>query len=251
MVRGLSLLVAVSIAATVPDASAAEARAIPTSIAQQYGLTDPWYAKYSEVRGIPVVGSAGVDDRTLVLARRTVARVLATTPRDTIRRLRQADFRIAIIARGERIGAIPGARDRLGPDSDNLYWGGFGATRDWPLAVATEANLADLAGEENILVYSLAVSIAELALRPGNRSFAPALDRAYAHALDKGLWANSYARANATSYWAEGVQSYFDANREGSRGGDGVHGRVSTRRELRAHDPVLYRLIEEEFGPGR
>lgn len=226
----------------------AEARRIPVAAAEKYQLTDPWYAKYSEVRGIPVVGSARVDDRTLERARRTVARVLATVPRDTVRQLRQANFHIAVIARGEPISAVPGARDRLGPDADSRYWGGFGATRDWPLCVATEANLADRAGEENLLVYSLAISIAELALRPGRRSFTPTLDEAYAHAAKKSLWVNTYAGASATSYWAEGVQSYFNANRAGSRGGDGIHGRINTRRELRAYDPWLYRLIAEEFG---
>lgn len=249
--RRLILLAAIAIAAPAPAAFAASAQAIPVAVVQRYALTDPWYAKYSEVRGIPVVGSAAVDDRTLRVARQTIARVLATTPRETVRRLRKANFHVAVIARNERIGAIPEARDRLGPDSDRLYWGGFGATLHWPLAVATEANLADQAGEENLLIYSLAGSIAELALKPGNRSFAPALDRAYVHALEKGLWPNSYARANSASYWAEGVQSYFDANREGSQAGDGIHGRVNTRRELRAHDPLLYRLIEEAFGPGR
>lgn len=224
---------------------------VPATAAEKYQLTDPWYAKYSEVRGIPVVGSAAVDDRTLRLARRTVARVLATVPRDTVRQLRQANFRIAIIARGETISAVPGARDRLGPDADRRYWGGFGATPHWPLCVATEANLADRAGEENLLVYSLATSIAELALRPGERSFAPALDKAYAHAATNRLWANTYAGTSVNSYWAEGVQSYFNANREGSRGGDGIHGRINTRRKLRAYDPLLYRLIAEEFGPGR
>ena len=232
-------------------AHSVDVRRIPVAAAEKYQLTDPWYAKYSEVRGIPVVGSAGVDDRTLGLARRTVARVLATVPHDTVRQLRQANFRIAVIARGETISAVPGARDRLGPDADRLYWGGFGATRHWPLCVATEANLADRVGEENLLVYGLATSIAELALQPGNPSFAPTLDKAYAHAMKNRLWANSYAGANTDSYWAEGVQSYFDANREGSRGGDGIHGRINTRRELRAHDPRLYRLIADEFGPGR
>ncbi|WP_439569173.1 hypothetical protein [Sphingopyxis sp.] len=232
-------------------APAADARGVPAAMAEKYQLSDPWYAQYSEVRGIPVVGSAMVDDRTLQLARRTVARVLATVPRDTVRQLRQANFRIAIIARGETISAVPGARDRLGSDADSRYWGGFGATRHWPLCVATEANLADRAGDENILVYSLAASIAELALRPRKDSFAPALDKAYAHAATNRRWANTYAATSANSYWAEGVQPYFNANREGSRGGDGIHGHINTRRELRAYDPLLYRLIADEFGAGR
>ncbi len=229
----------------------AEPRPVPGMIAAEFGLSDPWFAHYSQTRGIPVVGSAGVDAATLAIARRTLSRMLATAPNDVARRLRRAKFRVVVSARGEPVTAIPAVRDRLGADAASRYWAGFGATRGWPLCVANEANLADGQGDENILVYSLATSIAELALEPARRSFGAQRDRAYAHALTSGLWANSYARATVDTYWGEGVQSYFNANREGGRNGDGIHGHVNTRRELKAHDPQLYRLIEDAFGPGR
>lgn len=242
---------ALSLTLALPStADAARPRPVPQKVAAKFNLADPWYANYREFRGIPVVGSVGVEDRTLTLARRTTARVLATVPRETIRRLRLANFRIVVVARDESMSDIPGASVRLGKEADTRYWGGFGATRDWPICVATEANLADRSGDENILVYSLAISIAELALEPEGPSFSRNLNAAYANAIRTGLWPNTYARAGLKSYWGEGVQSYFNSNREGPRAGDGIHGRINTRRELSAHDPKLYRLIEEVFGPG-
>ena len=38
------------------------------------------------------------------------------------------------------------------------------------------------------------------------------LRAAYARAMDKGLWKETYAATNHKEYWAEGVQSYFDCN---------------------------------------
>ena len=75
-------------------------------------------------------------------------------------------------------------------------------------------------------------------------------ESAYSNALKRGPWTNTYARAGRQSYWAEGVQSDFKAIREGPCEGEGIHGHVNSRRELSAHDPKLYCLIEEAFGPG-
>lgn len=105
-------------------------------------------------------------------------------------------------------------------------------------------------GSKPALLLEMLQRKAELALKPESRSFSRDLDAAYANAVKNGLWSNTYARANGKSHWAEGVQSYFNANREGPRAGDGIPRRINTRRELSAHDPKLYRLIEDVFGPG-
>ena len=46
--------------------------------------------------------------------------------------------------------------------------------------------------------------------------------------------------------WAEGVQSWFDTNRQN----DDQHNHVDTRAELREYDPVLAGLLEEIYGDG-
>ncbi|MEY4269243.1 MAG: hypothetical protein RLZZ58_459 [Pseudomonadota bacterium] len=239
---------ALALAVAMGSASARTAKAVTADLDARFGLTDYWHAQYRDAGGIPVVGSAEVDDSTLNSAARTVRKMLAGLPYGTRARMRRAGMAVVIVARRVDVGAVPGVMERFGLGANGRYWAGFGATPAYPLCVATEANLADDYGNENLLVYSLATSVAELGLKPHDQSFAQDLDAAYAHALRNGRWTNSYARVSADTYWAEGVQSYFSVNRRGPRGGDGVHGAVSTRQALRRHDPKLFQLIAETFG---
>lgn len=64
--------------------------------------------------------------------------------------------------------------------------------------------------------------------------------------MAKGLWAKTYAAKNAGEYWAEGLQSWFDANLQADPP-NGIHDHVNTRAELEAYDPALARLIAETF----
>jgi len=62
--------------------------------------------------------------------------------------------------------------------------------------------------------------------------------------MKKGLWAGKYASVNHYEYFAEGVQSWFDNNRQP----DHDHNHVDTRKELREYDPGLAAFCEEVFG---
>lgn len=73
--------------------------------------------------------------------------------------------------------------------------------------------------------------------------FQSKLEGCYKAAKASGLWGDTYAASNAAEYWAEGVQSWFDTNREN----DGIHNHVNTREELKQHDPRLYALIKSAF----
>jgi dipeptidyl-peptidase-4 len=59
-----------------------------------------------------------------------------------------------------------------------------------------------------------------------------------------GLWKGKYASVNHHEYFAEGVQSWFDDNREN----DHDHNHVNTRAELLEYDPGLAALCREVFG---
>ena len=59
-----------------------------------------------------------------------------------------------------------------------------------------------------------------------------------------GLWKTKYAATNHAEYWAEGVQSWFDNNRQP----DHDHNHVDTRDELKEYDPALAALCKEVFG---
>ena len=49
----------------------------------------------------------------------------------------------------------------------------------------------------------------------------------------------------ASEYWAEGVQSWFDANQEPQ---PGIHNHVDTRAELKEYDPLLSTILERFMG---
>jgi hypothetical protein len=67
---------------------------------------------------------------------------------------------------------------------------------------------------------------------------------AFDDAMKAGLWTGKYASMNHHEYFAEGVQSWFDNNREN----DHDHNHVNTRAELLAYDPGLAALCREVFG---
>ena len=64
----------------------------------------------------------------------------------------------------------------------------------------------------------------------------------------QGLWDKTYARTNYKEYFAEGVQSWFNVNRESKTANpDGVNNHVNTKEELKKYDNDLYSLISEVF----
>ncbi|HEY3496639.1 MAG TPA: hypothetical protein VGK73_18195, partial [Polyangiaceae bacterium] len=87
-------------------------------------------------------------------------------------------------------------------------------------------------------------ALRSLGLLDSDPEWGPGLRAAYDAATAAGLWANTHAGTSAAQYWAEGVQDWYDANREAVPG-DGVHNEINTRAELKAYDPELAALIAE------
>jgi hypothetical protein len=75
-------------------------------------------------------------------------------------------------------------------------------------------------------------------------TFDARLEETYKKALEKELWKGKYASVNHHEYFAEGVQSWFDNNREP----DHDHNHVNTRAELLEYDPGLAKMCQEVFG---
>ena len=70
------------------------------------------------------------------------------------------------------------------------------------------------------------------------------MKRAYDEAMAGGRWRGKYASLNHHEYRAEGVQSWFNNNRQP----DHDHNHVDTREELREYDPGLASICEGVFG---
>lgn len=220
---------------------------VPAKIVAKYNLDTKWYNKYIDAWGHPVLGSRNLSDATLLKAKAQLGTLLCTNPRWPVPELNHRKIRLVIIARGEKMSSIPEVYALFGTSLDDRYWGGFGATEELPITAATEANLMDNYGKENVFVHEFGHSLADMALQYIDPNFLPELNNAWNNAQAKGLWSNTYANTNISEYWAEGIQTYFDINREGPVGGDGVHNNVNTRAELYTHDRPLYNLFERIY----
>ena len=130
---------------------------------------------------------------------------------------------------------------------------GLGGTLAVPTTSAAEENLLCLANDryrgENILIHEFAHTVRNIGLPfvQDGPALLARLDAAYEQALAEGRWANTYAGTNVDEYWAEGVQSWFDANAFASPP-DGIHNHVKDRVALEQYDPDLAAIVGEVFG---
>ena len=215
---------------------------------------DPFYEKYLDAGGLPIVASSRVPDEALFRARAIVQEMLANRP-NILAELARLGKVLAIAARTEVLTDIPGYHDLYErfPDADfdwnERHQGGgiSGGTIGEPTVVWAQ-NIGcyedDVFPNEDILVHEFAHTIMVVERQRGGKEFRSRLETAYENALAAGLWDNTYAGENPDEYWAEGVQSWFGLNDPPGA----VHNEVNTRAELEAYDPVLANLIREVFG---
>jgi hypothetical protein len=132
------------------------------------------------------------------------------------------------------------------------YWDararGLGGSKTDPVCSCGEENLLGFEGDpystENILIHEFAHNIHLRGLVYVDPTFDDRLKQTYERAMGAGLWKTKYASVNHAEYFAEGVQSWFNNNRQP----DHDHNHVDTRMELREYDPGLASLCEEVFG---
>lgn len=211
---------------------------------------DPFYNKYCNARGIGIVASDEVDDLALQQAYYIINNILMPIP--NVRNVLVADGHyIAIIGKDQEQTTLPEYAHM-----DSSYWDkrarGLGGGRGNPVTSCGEENLLCLGNRqdryfrESILIHEFAHTIHLGGQGSDEDAFWEKLGTLYYQAREKGLWENTYAITNLEEYWAEGVQSYFNAN-IGSALGDGVHNYVNSREELAEYDPDLYMFIAEFF----
>ena len=201
---------------------------------------DPFYKKYVDAGGYPIVSSERVDDYALKEAAYLVELMLARRP----------DLKEAMVAGGSRMVVM--AHDEFTTDEPKNFWDararGLGGSRNDPLCSVAEENLLGFKGdpyhEESILIHEFAHNIHLRGMVVVDETFDGRLEEAYEQAMAEGLWEEKYASVNHAEYFAEGVQSWFDNNRSD----DHDHNHVDTRAELEEYDPRLAALCAEVFG---
>ncbi len=230
------------------DAAPRQVAPPPAEIVRDFKLA-PFYQKCLLNEGFPIVASGKVDDRALLEADFLMTKMLAHKP-EIRKGLIQSRTRFTIMAISEMTTDVPEHSD-LKPAK---YWNrrarGLGATKQRPSVSCGEENLLCLHGDpygtENILIHEFGHAIHEMGLKVIDPTFDRRLDEAYKAAMAAGLWKGKYASVNRMEYWAEGVQSWFDTNREN----DHDHNHVNTRAEIKEYDAGLSKLLEEIFGDG-
>ena len=221
---------------------------VPKDVRERFGL-DPFYQKYLNVHGLPVVGSSKVSDAAIREAAWIVKKMVGHR-RDILAAMADNKTRLAVMAHNEYTTDVPEHR-RLSP---RVYWDrrarGLGATPSAPAVSCAEENVLGHPGDpystENICIHEFAHAIHSMGMKDVDPGFDDKLQHAYKQALARGQWKDSYAATNHHEYWAEGVQSWFDNNREN----DSLHNHVNTREELKEYDPDLHRLCQGVFGDG-
>ncbi|MCY4398322.1 MAG: hypothetical protein OXE96_03115 [Gemmatimonadetes bacterium] len=210
----------------------------------------PFYKKYVDANGIPVISSENVEDRALLVAKEIVEQMLA----------HREDVHAAMVTHGAYVGIM--SRDEVttdipehshlanDPDVDwNQRARGLGGTPANPITTAGEENLLCLVADryrgESILVHEFAHAVHLIGIDMVEPTIHDELQQLYEAALSEGLWSDTYAAANRLEYWAEGVQSWFDVNQDPQAG---VHNHVDTRVELKDYDPPLAAVVERFMG---
>lgn len=228
--------------------------------------TDPFYARWVDAGGIPVLASTRTPDRALLLAREIVLSMLSARPDLAAELVRQGQ-RVAVMAANESTLDIPEQRDwkkpaiddprltacerkhyvdRIGNLTDRAYWDARARGMGGPLTSVGAENL--LAGPNdryhgsNILVHEFSHAILRAALKVDPQLHAR-VAAAYARAVRQGLWAGEYASTTVDEYWAVGTQYWFNTARIATFGPV----RVLSDADLLAYDPGLYAVLAEVY----
>ena len=226
-----------------------EVTPVPEEVRQYLGLADS-HQKRVSVGDFSVIGSKRVSDYALKEAAFLIRRMIGKRD-DLLTALNQNKTRFVIMARDEYTTDVPEHSD-LRPA---IFWDqrarGLGATDQRPAVSCGEENLLCLPGDpydtENILIHELAHALHQMAIVHVHPGFQDRLDECFEMAIKEKIWEGTYASTNPFEYWAEGVQSWFDTNREN----DHDHGTIDTREELQKSDPRLARLIRKTLGTNK
>jgi hypothetical protein len=250
------------------------AGAMITAPPAELGL-DPFYKKYADAFGIPIVSSEKVDDNALLMARDIVNYMLLKRP-DVRAVMIEKKSRVLVMARVEGEMDLPERRDwkkpaiddrRLTPGeranynapngianmTDAQYWNQRARGMGGNVTSCAEENLLGLPGTryygEHITVHEFSHNIMS-ALRTADPALVKDVEAAYEAAKAKGLYKDQrgqpqYAINTVAEYWAEGTQWWFWSNIEFYDSTTGA--RVQTPDELKAYDPALYAILDRVY----
>jgi hypothetical protein len=213
---------------------------------------DPFYKKYIDANGIPIVSSWRVPNRAILQARSIVVYMTSILPKPVLDKMKASKLRVGVMGRYEGTTNIPEHHHLVNDTSLNwdLRARGLGGDLELPLTTCAEENLLcyqiDKYHAEDILIHEFAHSIHLIGIVQVDTTINTRLQRALNAAKAAGKWKDTYTATDIYEYFAEGVQDWFNVNAEVPVP-DGKHCYVNTRDELKDYDPTLYAIIKEYF----
>ncbi len=260
--------------ATGPPIVASYEAAMISAPPEALGL-DPFYRKYTDAYGIPIVSSEKVSDAALLMARDIVNYMLLKRP-DVRAVMVERKSRVLVMAQSEGETDLPERRDwkkpaiddrRLTPGeranyngpngiaskTDKEYWDARARGMGGNVTSCAEENLLGLPGTryygEHITVHEFSHNVMG-ALRIADPELYAQIQVAYDAAKAKGLYLDAagrpqYAINTPAEYFAEGTQWWFWSNFEFYDGT--TKARVQSPDDLKAYDPALYGILERVY----
>ena len=213
---------------------------------------DPFYTKYVDVNGIPLISSWRVPDSAFVAAHRTLYAMTSMLPKAVLDSMVGRGTRVAIMGRYEGTTDIPEHRHLANDTALNwdLRARGLGGDLELPLTSCAEENVLayqiDKYHAEDILIHEFAHSIHLIGLMLAIPDFDSRLKMCYERAKQRGILDATYRITDKEEYFAEAVQDWFNVNAETPHA-DGKHNWCNTREELQEYDPDLYNLLALYF----
>ena len=206
-----------------------------------------FYTQRISAGGFPIVASANVNPYALKEAAYLADMMFAKRP-DVRDAMVKSGARMCIIGWNEFTTDLPEFSHFQPKDFWDARARGTGGSETDPFCSSAEENLLGYPGDpyssECILIHEFAHSIHLRGMSNVDPTFDGRVRAAYDAAMKAGLWKGKYAAVNHHEYFAEGVQSWFDNNREN----DHDHNHVNTRAELLEYDPALAAVCREVFG---
>src|SRR5260221_2823044 len=200
-----------------------------------------FYKKCLDVKGMPVAASGEVADAALQRTHHLVTHLLAGRP-DVLEAMVTNRMYLIIIGRDQVYTDMPEYRNHPNPAYQNERVRGTGGK---PTSFGEENLLSlplDRYDDESIGLHEVFHPI-DGTLQSIDPTWSERRNRVYRHAMDQGLWKNSYTASNPGEFWAEICQSYFDCNRVNNWN----HAPIGTREQLKVYDPESYELVRTTF----
>ncbi len=213
----------------------------------RFGGVPAFYTQSLSAGGFPIVASAKVNPYALKETAYLMDLMLASRP-DVRAAMIKSGARMCIMAHDEYTTDLPEWAHLTPKNYRDARARGMGGSETDPYCSCAEENVLGYPGDpyaaECILIHEFAHNIHLRGMVNVDPTFDTRNQAAYDAAMKAGLWKAAYASVNHHEYFAEGVQSWFDNNREN----DDEHNHVNTRAELLEYDPRLAALCREVFG---